>query len=340
MLTEYRNKFNFFDLEVVVFNDSVENKRKLDKDFSYFKSDLESDETFLKIIVYKKNPPFEKVPDRKPTFNRKYSITYDEGPIRFNKYGNKALTIIDYSKEVVEVYSLDEDLLHELSYLIILSRVGKKMDLMGVHRIHGMAFRLGEVDAVFMMEMGGGKSTLLSHLLNYDDIELLSDDTPLIDKSGKILPFPLRLGAYPDIIKNIKKAEENIYLLKRQEYGTKVLISIDGITNKVASKKDALKQIFFQGKRVDGSSSRIIKANIIQKFYYLGYNMVIGFGLPMIFEYFWEKGINDFFVKVKIAFYRFISMCRIISRNDFYIYETGNNPKLNAEILYDFLKEK
>lgn len=340
MLTKYSNKFNFFGLQVVIVNNYNENRIKLDKDFSYFKSEKDDTETFLKIFVFKESPPFEKIPNKKPTFNRKYSITYDDEELRFNKYSDKALTIIDYSKEEAEIYSLDEELLHELSYLIILSRIGKKMDLMGIHRIHGMAFRIGRVDAIFMMKMGGGKSTLLSHLLNYDDVELISDDTPLVDKSGRVLPFPLRLGAYPDLIENILEPEENIYLLKRQEYGTKVLISIDGIANRVASDEVDSKQIFFQGKRVEGSECKILKANLAQKFYYLMYNMVIGFGLPMIFEYFWETGINDFFTKAKIAIYRFISMWKIILKNEFYIYETGDNPELNGRILYNFLKEK
>lgn len=339
MLTKFRNKFNFNGLIVSVESDCYEIQQKLDKDFSFFKT-TESKNSFQILNIYKVSPPLAKIPKVKETFSRKYSKTFDEGRTRFNNYGGKALTIINYETEVVDIYSLDESLLHELSYLIILSRIGKKMDLMGIHRIHAMAFRVGDVDSVFMMNMGGGKSTLLSHLMNYEDVELISDDTPLVNSDGRVIAFPLRLGAYPELINEILNPNENIYELVRQEFGKKRLISIDGVTNKIAESGLEKRQVFFQGKRVEGSSSRFYKANIFQKIYYLIYNMVIGFGLPMIFEYFWELGPRDFYRKSKIALSRLVTMIKIISTSEFYIFETGNNPEHNGKLLYDFLKKK
>ncbi len=340
MLTKFRNKFNFYGLVVYTESDSSEIQLKLEKDFSYFKVNLEKEDPFLKIYIYNLRPPLNKIPNIKPVFNRKYSTTFDEGSVRYNNYRGKALTIINYEQEEVEIYSEDSNLLHELTYLIILSRVGKKMDLERLHRVHAMAFRLGRVDSIFMMNMGGGKSTLLSHLLNYKEVELISDDIPIIGKNGRVRPFPLRLGAYPEIIKEIINPNENIYKMVRQEYGTKKLISVEGIVNKIASDGLNEVQILFQGKRIKGAKCRIYKANIFQKIYYLTYNMVIGFGLPMIFEYFWETGIRDFFRKTKIAIYRMIAMFKVILVSEFYIFEIGENPEYNGKFLYEFLKEK
>lgn len=339
MLTTFRNKFNFYGLNVLIESSSKDLYEKLNKDFSYFKTSVELESIFLKLSIKEVKPPFEIIPKVKPTFKRKYSNTYDKRGIRYNKYGEKALTVMDIAKEKIDVYSLDHDLAHELSYLIVLSRIGKQMDISGVHRIHAMGIKIDNTCAIFMMEMGGGKSTLLSHLLNFKDVEIISDDSPLMSVDGRLLSFPLRLGAYPEIIDHLDTSNGNIYTLSRQEYGVKTLISLDAISNNVAEKLDETKNIFFQGVRVKGEKSKIYKAGTFQKIKYLSTNMVVGVGLPMIFEYFWIKGIKDFVIKSKIALLRIKLMIRILFENDFYIFETGENPALNAKILYDFIKK-
>lgn len=339
MLLDFSEKFNFFGLNVIVRTNCSETLGKIVKDFSYFKSSFNEDEVFLSIEVSKSSPPLEELPKIKPTFKRKYSTTYDVGRVRYNDYSKKALTIFDYGSESAKIFTLDADLLHELTYLIILSRIGKEMDLMGLHRIHAMGFQLDEKNILFMMEMGGGKSTLLSNLLNYSDVKLISDDTPIVDKDGLVHPFPNRLGAYPGILKKIKNREENIYSIRRQEFGQKDLICLDGIENEVAKTIGSKSQTLIQGKR-SGGRVNLSKANIFQKYYYLSIHLLIGIGLPMIFEYFWEKGIVDFFVKTKIAILRMRAVFKVLWKSDFYIFEMSEQPEQNAKFLYDYFKEK
>jgi len=265
-------------------------------------------------------------------------MTHDQGFIRYNNYFEQGLTIFDYTVEKSWIYSLDLEFLHELTYLIILSRVGKKLDLLGLHRIHAMGVQIGDVSCLCMFPMGGGKSTLLANLLNYNDVKIISDDSPLIDSKGEFQNFAIRLGVGPELIDNIKNPSENIYSLVRRQYGKKELISLNGISNELAG--PSKRQILIQGKRIKGSNSRLIKARLDQKIYSLVINMVIGVGLPMIFEYFWEKGFSDFLRKSKIACLRLLAMVRVLFKSDFYIFETGNDPVKNAKILYEFLREK
>ncbi|OUR93710.1 hypothetical protein A9Q84_19810 [Halobacteriovorax marinus] len=337
MLVEFRNVFNFYDLEVVVRSKSEELYKRLNLDFSNFIVEDPS-EVFLEIECFKESPPLDRIGNAKITRTSSNSITHDQGPIRFNNYFEQGLTIFDYDVEKSKIYSLDIEFLHELTYLIILSRVGKRLDLLGLHRIHAMGVQIGDVSCLCMFPMGGGKSTLLANLLNYDDVKIISDDSPLINTRGEFLNFAIRLGVAPELIKNIKNPDENIYSLTRRQYGKKELISLEGISNELASKSK--RQVLIQGKRIKGSTSRLHKARLDQKIYSLMINMVIGIGLPMIFEYFWENGFTDFLRKSKIACLRFFAMIRVLFKSDFYIFETGDEPIKNAKILYEFLKEK
>ena len=45
-----------------------------------------------------------------------------------------------------------------------------------------------------MLPSGGGKSTLALRALQEPGIGLISEDSPLLDRRGRLHPFPLRIG--------------------------------------------------------------------------------------------------------------------------------------------------
>ncbi|MCR9205214.1 MAG: hypothetical protein NXH75_11585, partial [Halobacteriovoraceae bacterium] len=60
---------------------------------------------------------------------------------------------------------------------------------------------------------------------------------------------------------------------------------------------------------------------------------VIGFGLPMLFEYFWEPGWKDFFRKTAIFFSRLGAVIRLWLKAKKYKVVLTNNPDVNVELL-------
>jgi hypothetical protein len=323
---------------VTIFSNCEELYLRLNKDFSYYISADDKSE-FLTIEVNQVTPDFSILKKLKKWRQTDFVTTYDKGQVRFNNYNDKALSKIDYRTNKAEIFGEDLEILHELSYLMTLSLIGKKMDLMGIHRVHAMGINLGGVSSICMLPMGGGKSTLLAHLLKYDDIQLLSDDVPLVQLNGEIREFPIRLGVDPIIIEHIIDPQDNIYSLERREYGKKELISLNGIKNAIYTGKP-IKQLVFQGKRVSGKESRIRTANFFEKVNSLFVNLIIGIGLPMIFEYFWRGGVTDFFVKTRIAISRMLCSFNLCRRSEFYIFEMGEDPSFNAELFYNFIKER
>ncbi|MGH7806575.1 MAG: hypothetical protein ACRENT_00610 [Thermodesulfobacteriota bacterium] len=93
------------------------------------------------------------------------------------------------------MYGADHDLLHEIVFLFILSTVGQYLDARGLHAL-GVSYNNRGI--LLILPSGGGKSTLGLELMRHPGFLLLGEDTPLIDRRGYILPFPLRLGVRPE----------------------------------------------------------------------------------------------------------------------------------------------
>lgn len=111
-------------------------------------------------------------------------------------------------------------MLYEIVYLFIHSRVGELLDKKGIHRIHACSFSFENNIYVVMLPQGGGKSTLLMGLLKDERIKLISDDTPLCDRKGDILPFPIRIGVNNDIDTGYIP-DEYILTFNRRKFGQK-----------------------------------------------------------------------------------------------------------------------
>lgn len=280
----------------------------LEKDFSIFKVEtLPAESSQLNLFIGKSSPAVITIPTMVSRMQSLNSITYQQGPIRYNDYYGKLLSIFDYSKEDAQIFSLDENKAHEVAYLLILSRIGKKLDLCCLHKLHAFAISYRELAFVCMMPMKGGKSTLLMELLKNPQVKMISDDIPLIDKLGRVYPFPIKIGVEnrAELELEIKDPERNLYQLNREQYGIKTFICLDGLEDKVERPgKRFEKVIIAEGFRFNSERSEVIKASWFSTFRGLFKHGVVGIGLPMILEYFWEFGVNDFFTKAKIFFYR------------------------------------
>tara|TARA_Y100000590_G_scaffold469529_1_gene657726 strand:- start:172828 stop:173838 length:1011 start_codon:yes stop_codon:yes gene_type:complete len=313
---------------------SVELYERISKDFSHFLVPELKNPPIFNITSLKEDRPSITIPTSiSLSRESKNSKTYDDEKIRYNDYGD-LISKYDYDKESGLISSGSIERLHEITYLLILSRVGKYQDLLGIHKVHALGFIYKGVCCVGMMNMGVGKSTLLMELLKDPEVELLSDDSPLIDGRGEVLSFPIRIGAseLPEGLE-IEDPKENIYRLIRKEYGEKNLICLQGIKNKIGTQYKKI--VVFEGKR---GNRRLTRASSISLWLSLQKHMVIGIGLPIIFEYFWESGISDFIRKTKIFFLRQRAAINFSRNCEFYKFSLGKSSEENAKALKELLE--
>lgn len=324
---------NIYGVNIECQSHSFELISLLSKDFQYFKTEKALKNPYL-YQFYIHPPPFERLSNLSVDKHSANSMTTDQGNIRYNNYYGKALSVYDLKAESCQVFSENINILHELSYLIILSRSGKKLETQGMHKVHAFGVSKSGKAIIGMMPMKGGKTTTFLELLKYKDLDILSDDTPIVNAKGYLLPFPLRIGIESNAEKP-KGDKSKIYSIERSHYGKKILFPIDYFENQVSGVcSDA---ILIDCKRWYNSDCALIKVKKYQMISPLVKNMLVGVGLPLIIEYFLELTLKDFFKLSFIFIRRLSSMSRLLLRSKCYRIYLGNNPKKNAQLIYSLL---
>ena len=133
--------------------------------------------------------------------------------------------------------------------------------------------------------------------------------------------------------KSLKIDEEHVYSIKRESFGVKKLISLEGISTKVSDDYDQI--ILFLGKRHHSHKCHIRRVGRFRILFHLFVHMIVGLGLPMVLEYFWENGFRDFLVKIKIFFSRCLAAVFLAFRARNYIIYLGRDIEYNVKSIKD-----
>jgi hypothetical protein len=229
--------------------------------------------------------------------------------------------------------------MHEVAYLLILSRAGKMLDLKGFHKLHAFAVSYEDVALICMMPSKGGKSTLLAELLKDSRIKMISDDIPLIDTFGNVYPFPLKLGLDSIPLEmQIFEREKNTYSMKRNYYGVKELICTRGLPGKVEPMTSKFKKVILvEAFRYNSPTSILAKSSFLKTFKGLLKHGVIGIGSPIVIEYFWETGFIDFLKKTGIFFLRILAFTSLSVRSKKMQLFLGKNSKNTSQEILNIL---
>jgi hypothetical protein len=333
---------DFYGYTVIVTSDNDELITRLKSDFHFFiRNGIEGKPSF-RLSATLKNDLAGLIPigltATKQSFN---SITYNQGSVRYNDYYGEVTTIFHYDKEIAEAYGNNVNRLHEICYLLILSRQGKFHDRHGLHKIHAFGVTKQNKTLIGMLPMKGGKTTLFTHFLADKSFALVSDDSPLVDMQGSILPFPIRIGVEPDgryndILKTIDS--ESCYEINRKQYGKKVLVDICNVGSSVG--QVGQETYIFQGIRRMGHDCEIKKCSKVGMFQHLMTNMIVGIGLPMIIEYFLETSPMDKFRNFNILCRRTLSALRLLTKAKCYVVYMGYDQEKNFKTIRDYFFSK
>ena len=324
-------KFNFYGFKIQVQTESIVIEQKLKVDFNYFVQDF-IEKPNLNITIELKEDLSNCVPENlvatKQSFN---SISYDVGAVRYNDYYGEVVTKFDYQNETCTVYGLDEGRIHEVVYLVILSRQGKWFDRNGMHKIHAMGVSKDNRNMLLMLPMKGGKTTTFTKFLEDESYQIISDDSPVIKLNGDIKLFPIRLGVeqvprYENLLNSIPSEFKSE--LSRKQYGTKNLVDLTYYKSRLQSIGE--RNILVQGIRSNSKKFEIKKINKFQMFQHLITNMIVGIGLPMIIEYFLESSLRDKVVNLKILISRTIAAVNLLMSSDCYLAYLGTDIDANV----------
>lgn len=265
-------------------------------------------------------------------------LVYRLGKRKYVDYFGEALTIVDDDSKTISITSASEERLYELAFLTIHSRAGDLLDRAGYSRIHAMAVSYKNVNAVVMLPSKGGKSTLLTHLLENPDIKIIADDMPLVDRQGRILPFPSKISMTekPET-GELSRLRWNEFM--RAHYPPKWTASLSAIPERLEIAPEKNPVLLIQGIRLSHGESLIAPAKKWQMIQPLMEHMIIGRGLPQIVEIFLDMKVTDIFKMAVHALLRTWCAMKLLLRSDTFTFYIGHDKSYNAQLLLNLLSE-
>lgn len=264
-------------------------------------------------------------------------VCFDAGTHRYVLYSGVVLAVFDRSKESVTFSGDNTELLYEKLFLFILSRAGEILEHRGLHRVHGLGFSNGSEGFLYLMPMGGGKSTLGLELSS-KNFKLISDDTPLVDYKGNLLPFPLRIGGVTEDC-NVPPLMKRVFIRSARE--PKLVLHPDALGDIWESKAVKCRAVIL-GRWTTSKTVSLRKVSRFQIGKKLLRDCVVGYGVAQVLEFFIQSTWGDIFSKIGLVFRRSLAVISIVRNAQGYELFVPCNPQSSVSDLLasQFLKVK
>lgn len=307
--------------------------QSLKRDFAYFLKPRYSIKKRTRIYIERRYPDFTTVRGFY-LFTHLLADVYGWGDFRWLKYKN-GLVYFDSRNSVGRVISKEEDFLYHYTYYLIISKIGEILDLNGLHRFHSLAVEICGTTVLFSMPINGGKTTLGMLLMKHDEVSLFSEDTPLIDRHGKVNPFPMRLSLRPGFQFPVPKKLQRIK--DDPVFGKKILVDLDylGIENiKVKSGKPSY---IFWGTKSKLKQPALQKINPLLSLLLVIVYMVMGKDCPQRAEFFLRLSPKGFLMIGVIFLKRFLTALSLWKNTRSYYFHMTSQVEINAAFIKNYI---
>lgn len=330
---------NFHGIRVGISSQDEEVLSQLARDFSYFMAAPPGDEEHPDIhLELRKSPvPKDKTFVRSFLRWRSARIAHKDG-LRLAHYDGGALLEYDLARERGLLHGENPALLHELSYLTVLSRVGDRLDRKGQHRVHALGFTFQGKGGLLLLPMEGGKSRLGLELIGRPEFGIFSDDIPLLSGDGRTLsPFPLRLGLRGTDWRGIDP--RFVRPFHRRRFGVKHLVDVDFFREKI-SPEAPLAWVLVGSRDGGRKAPRIEPCPKARAGAAMLSHLILGVGTPQILELMLPPPpfVGGALALAAIAAKRASCAFAAVSRAACGRFDLSDDPKSNADALERFLK--
>ncbi|MFH1618729.1 MAG: hypothetical protein ABIG11_02390 [bacterium] len=308
---------------------------EIGRDFSYFvRADAAS--PAVRICAFLRRPDFSRLNDAGLLWKFRGLAVHRRKHGRLINYDGLALAEWDARSETVEISSPSADLLHELVYLAVLSRAGELLDRAGMHRIHALALERSGRGILVLSPRGGGKTTLWLELMKLGGFRLISEDTPILSRSGFLLPFPLRLGIKESDAGSLFFLSRHLRRFVRRNHPPKTLVDAEAFRHMLAKGPVRPSDIIIFGDRDKGCRPSFCRASFLKTAGSLLTGLVMGAGVPQMAEYFLRFTPAGVIVKTGIAMSRLACAAGLMGSARRWRFHRTQDPGKNARTLHDF----
>ncbi len=329
-----RAHFDFYGLGIEVTSSEADLVDQVRRDFLYFHRPAPVAGERFQLRLHVAPPSYASLPALRAAFLTPRNVCFRDATRTYIDFFGRALGIFDRGARTYEVYGTDHDLLHEISYLFVLSTVGEHLDARGIHRIHALGVSHRGRGILLALPSGGGKSTMALALLRQPDFLLLGEDTPLIDRQGRILPFPLRMGVRPE--QQVDVPPQYLRTVNRMEFDPKTLIDIEYFRDRIGGPTDPA--LVLIGERNLGDVSAIEPLPRRTALAAMLKYVIVGLGIYQGMEFLLERGVWEVTGRLGVAASRLYNSTRLLARAPAYRFVLGQNRQKNLDTLLAFLE--
>lgn len=290
--------FDLYGLSVVVDGDWPDVINAVGLDFTWFETSLADAPPAIHIVVERRQPDFGAFAGAVNVFVTPRNVVYQEDGRTIVDYFGRALSVFDRRTGRLLLQGEDAHLVHEAAYLFLLSRVGEHLDTRGLCRLHAVGLAGAEGAVALLLPSGGGKSTVAVRALRADGVKLLSDDSPLLDRHGRVHPFPLRIGVNPGEATGIPP--EYVRRIERMEFHPKLALDLGAFTDRIEAHPQPLRHLVI-ARRSLGSEATLEHVPRRAAVRPLMREAVVGVGLYQGLEFVLQRGWRDVLGKTSAA---------------------------------------
>ena len=259
-------------------------------DFAWFLEPKPAAPPEISVFAENTEPDFGRFGPVRASFVTPRNVVHQHGRLTIIDYFGRGLSIYDRDTGTLTVQSRYEHLVHEAIYHFILSQAGAALEARGLVRLHALGLLADGGGIALMMPSGGGKSTMALRALRDDRVRLYSEDSPLLDRRGRLHPFPLRLGVNPDDADSLPPGPTR--RMERMEFHPKLLLELEAFADRVAESPAELRHLVI-GRRTLGNDAALEPIPRRAAVGALLREVVVGVGLYQGMEFVLQRGLRD-----------------------------------------------
>jgi hypothetical protein len=262
----------------------------LRRDFWWFRAAgfAESD---LRLRVERRPPDFERFGALRSAFVTPRNVVYQDAETTVVDYFGRAALVVARRSGDALVEGEDPQLVREAANNFLISRIGEHVNARGLVRLHALGLAGSAGGVAVVMPSGGGKSTLALRALETEGCRLLSEDSPLLDRHGRLHPFPLRIGVNPTDADRIP-AGLTVRKLERIEFHPKLALDVESFAERIESASQPLRHLVI-GSRTLGLTGHLEPLGRRHAVGPLIREAVVGVGVYQGMEFVLQRGWAD-----------------------------------------------
>jgi hypothetical protein len=326
---------DIYGLSIAITGDWPEVVEAIGLDFQWFARAEPRAVPDVEVVVERRSPDFDRFGEIQASFVTPRNVVYQDGARTIVDYFGRAVSVLDRNSGRVAVQGEEEHLVHEAAYLFILSRAGEHLDRLGLSRLHALGLVGARGAVAVMLPSGGGKSTLALRALRESRVRLLSEDAPLLDRQGRLHPFPLRIGVNATDAELLPEGQ--VRRIERMEFHPKVVLNLSAFADHIEPRPAPLRHIVV-GRRSLGTVARLEPIPRRQVVGTLLREGVVGVGIYQGMEFVLQRGMLDVAGKVGTALTRSACCAAGLAKASTWRLTLGRDHERNWDALAPLLR--